>query len=144
MKKVIGIFMAMVMVFIMMSMALGDAYNWYDEVKDFCNDNRNLEQYVAVEGDYNIVNGVAYACGNIGSQYTDMYDFMDNYPNYLKKYWPEFAEDVIIDYTYAGSTEHTYILCVWLKLENGKVFSDYVEYEPNVTEMSALVLFDKE
>lgn len=137
MKKVIGIFMTMVMVFLIFSIAFGDV----QEVVDFCNDHKMLEMYAkSMEINvYNIIGDCAYTIGTIGEQYDDIYDFMENYRSYLEKDWPDFADDVKIEYTYVGMTENYILLGVWLKLDNGKLMCDYVSNEPAVTEMSAVV-----
>jgi uncharacterized protein YozE (UPF0346 family) len=141
MKKMMVILMTVIMV-ILASVAYGDTA---DEVKDFLENNRRyLKEYIVEEGEnYNIVDGIAYTVGNIGERFTDMWDFMKNYEKYLKENWPEFAEVVRVDYTYAGSTENYDIICVWLDLKWYGVFSDFIESEPDTNMMSGLIYCEK-
>lgn len=143
MKKVIGIFMAIVFVFVFGSMAFGEIA---DEVIEFCKDNA-LKTYLREDNDtygYNIIGDCGYVISNMGEEFDDIYDFMANYKDgYLRKYWPEFANDVEVEFTYVGRTEHYEMICVWLKLNNGKVMSDYVETEPEVSELSGMIVFKR-
>ena len=140
MKKIIGIFMTIVLVSLIVSVAFGDGRA--NELIEFCKGDKYLEKYIkSIElYDYNIIGDCAYAVSDFDEEdYKDMYDFMDNYHLYLEENWPDFANDVNIEFTYVGSTENYCIICVWLKLNNGKVMSDYVDREPPVSEISALV-----
>lgn len=144
MKKVIGIFLMMVMVFTMMTVAFGDTR---EEIINYCeNDKRNFGQYITTEiGQYNIIGGCAYTIAWLdGCEYEDdIRDFMTFFENRLVENWPEFAEDVNVSCTYAGSTENYRLYCIWLELDNGKVFSDYVTDEPDVSVMSGMLALNK-
>lgn len=139
MKKVVGIFMTMVMVFVMISVAFGEMI---EEVENFCNENRNLKLYaesIRIH-DYYIVGDCAYAVSNFGGDdYDSIYELMMGYESYLKDNYPDFAKDVEIDITYVGSTENYEMICVWLKLNNGKTFKDYLFCEPEVSEISGIM-----
>ena len=138
MKKVVGIFMAMVMVFMIFSVALGDMT---EEVYDFCNENESLKYYAEsiAHYDYYIVGDCAYAVSNFGGDnYDGIYELFMAYESYLKENYPELERDVEIDITYVGSTENYEMICVWLKLNNGKTFKDYLESEPEVSELSGI------
>ncbi len=140
MKKMMVILMMVMAMFV--NVAFGDAA---DEVNEFLNENwRYMKEYIVTEGEnYNIVDGIAYAVGNVGERFDDMYDFMKHYEDYLKEYWPEFASVVYVDYTYAGSTENYDLICVWLDLKWYGLFSDFVEGEPDTNLMSGLIYCEK-
>lgn len=143
MKKVIGIFLMMVMVFTMMTVAFGDTR---EEIINYCeNDKRNFGQYITGDEFYNIVGDCAYAIANFEGcgHEDDIRDFMAFYQDYLAENWPEFAEDVNVSCTYAGSTENYRLYCIWLELNNGKVFSDYVTDIPDVSVMSGMLALNK-
>lgn len=143
MKKVIGIFMAIIMVFLVVSIAFGESME--EEVKEFALDHKELVKFVSESGyGYNIVGDCAYAIGNLGEAFSDVYDFIDNYEEkYIRENWPDFASDVKIEYTYVGMTDNYTIVCVWLTLENGKTFDEYVEGEPALSKMAGLMAFKR-
>ncbi len=143
MKKVVGIFMVMFMVFIVIGIALGEEEQWETEVINFCNEHESLKRFVeSDEHEYTIINGCGYIYGKC-TQFKDWHEYINSYGSYLSEQFPELAKEVKYEFTYTGKTEHTTMVCVWLKLENGKVFSDYSEYEPAVSELAGLIVFEE-
>lgn len=139
MKKVIGIILMMVMVF-MTSVALCDAK---DEIINYCKENTHyFKEYIEAESGYNIVGKHAYAIASFDEQEIGnftIHEFMEWYNTYFTDNWPELAKDVKIDCTYAGHTENYRLYCIWLELNNGKTFNDYIEDEPDVSLISGLL-----
>ena len=143
MKKVTGILIVLAMVISMVNVAFGDM----EEVYRYVEENGYLDEFVMENYEaqsYNIVGGCAYTIGNlVETEDLDIYEFMEWYPRYLEEHFPKFAEDVIIEFTYAGDTENYVLVTVWLTLENGKVFSDYLYGEPAVSEMAGIMACKK-
>ena len=141
MKKVVGIFFAVVMVFVFASIAFAD-----EEVTSFCSEHFYLNKFISENGEhYNVIGNDAYGIGEFGDYFGTMEDFMDKYVSeYLSDMWPEFAKDVEVEYyTLTIASEHYEYLIVELKLNNGKLMNDYVSYEPAVSRIVGLVPFTK-
>ena len=140
MKKVIGIFMMMVFMVIFVTTAFAVDY---EEVKSFCLEHYYLNKFVpANESDrYNIVDDEAYGIGGFEDTIRTWDEFIEwYYPEYLAPNWPEFAEDVDVEFYHViqNSENYDYVI-VELKLNNGKLMSDYVSGEPDVTRISGIV-----
>ena len=142
MKKVIGIFLTMVLVAVFVSMAMAD----YDEVRSFCLDHFYLNKFVTENGErYNIIDSDAYVIGDFGDYFGTMDDFMDKYVSeYLAPEWPEFANDVEVEYYKVVQDSENYeYLIVELKLSNGKLMNDYLNSEPAVSRITGIIPFAK-
>ena len=139
MKKVIGIILTMVFV-----LAFTTAFalcDYMSEIISYCEqDTYHFGQYIEGSEHYNVIGDHAYAIAEFSEcDATDIREFEKWYKAYLADFCPEIINDVKVDFTYAGHTENYRLYCIWLELDNGKTFGDYVEGEPFVKVMSGMI-----
>lgn len=147
MKKIVGIFIVLVLLAISVSIAFGEKYQ---EAEEFCKRYYYLNKFVTEEGyygNYNIVNGVAYAISNISDEedFNTKDKFMENYVSmYLAPHWETFSNEVDVQYfeVVQESENYTYLI-VELTLRNGKTMNEYLESEPTVNKIVGIIPFDK-